>query len=158
MGAKWTAAVESSASLGAGAAIAAVFPPASRTLSLRRLIVGGRGASSPGQLSANVTYTQSAGTAGNTESLQPIGVGQYLGNGNSFGSAHSQFSADPTFGGNPLYELSFNSEGPSEKLEWEYGDFVCQFGGGGANGIMLYTIDAAPSGFLYTVTFEVEAI
>lgn len=151
---KYAVSVESPAGLSAGAVIAAVYPPSSTTFCLRKLLVGGRGASSPGRVSVAVAYAQSSGTPSDAgpANLQPTGTtSAHIG-----GAAHGAFSADPTPGAN-LYELSFSTESDTQKLEWGYGDFACQ-DAGGSNGILLYSVDAAPAGYLFTVSFETEEI
>jgi hypothetical protein len=129
-------------------------------MNLRRLIVGGRGASSPGQVTAAVTYTTDAGTpAGATALGQPIGIGQYTeGHTNTYCSVCGVFTTDPVYDPSAtLHYLSFNSEGGSEKLKWESGEFARQ-GVSGTEGILLYSVNATPSGFLYTVTFEMDLL
>lgn len=156
---RYSVALESPSGLAAGAVIASFVPPQDLVVSLRRLIVGGRDAVSPGQVTAAVAYAGSAGTpSGSTFRGQPIGLGQYVGGHSSlFGSAWSAFSSDPSYGSTPTHELSFNSEGGSEKLEWKSGEFTCLGIANNNSGFLVYSVDPAPSGFLYTVTFEVEA-
>lgn len=147
---KYAVSVESPAGLGAGAVIATVSPPSNTTFCLRKLLVGGRGASSPGRVSVAVSYAQSLGTpSGSPANLQPTGVTQaHIG-----GTAYGAFSADPTPGTYNLYELSFSTESDTQKLEWGYGDFASQ-----GSGILLYSVDAVPAGYLFTVSFETEEI
>jgi hypothetical protein len=154
----YSVAVESAASLAAGKAIAAIFPPTGKTLSLRRLVVGGRGATTNQPVTAAVIYTESAGTPSTgPATLQPIGAAQYLGENNAEGNAFGQFSVDPAYGAYPLYELSLSSLGGSQTLAWNSGDFAVQFFNA-ENGIMLYTVNSVPSGYLYTVSFEIEIL
>lgn len=146
--------VESAADLGAGAAIALLSPPG-KAISLRRLVVGGRGASSPGQVTAAVAYAETPGTPSGSASFgQPISTGQFLGDNSAQGTAFGEFSADPVHGSNPLYLLSLNSQGGSESLTWGFGEFVAHI----EAPIMLYTVNAVPSGYLYTVSFEFEIL
>jgi hypothetical protein len=101
-----------------------------------------------------MTYT--GVTSGDFVHPQPIGPGQYLGgNGDGPATVYTEFSTEPTYGP-PLYELSFNSKGGrTEKLKWKPGKFLIQ-SPGVASGIVLYSVNAVPSGFLYTVSFEIE--
>lgn len=154
---RYAVTVESLADLAAGAIIGSFAPSTDRVVALRRLIVGGRGATTPGQVTAAVIFS---GALGGT-ALYPtaISIGSDVGTATEvLGKAYTQSDTAPAYGSSPLYLLSFNSEGGSEKLEWGKNDFVYKGGEYVDAGFTLYTVNAVPSGFLYTVTFELESL
>lgn len=155
---KFVTSVESAASLAAGAVIAVFHPNTEETACLRRLLIGGREASSPGQVSVGIGLSSSVGSPGVGSHASRLGLGEALGNGgsSSYGNAIGVFSVDPGYTPSPLYELSFNTEGGTEKLAWEADEFACTNDVNNNVGFLLYAVNAVPSGFFYTVTFEVE--
>lgn len=162
---RWSVAVESDPSLGAGAAIAGVYPVllanpnGPPTFSVRRVTIGGYGASTAQQVAVQIARATPGG--GSITGLVPMDAGAKVVDANFLvGRAASQYGGtDPIANGGMLYEMCFNTQSPGVEMEWEYGELQLPYISVGAGlGLALYNTVAVPTGFIYAASFEVELI
>lgn len=158
-------AMESAAGLGAGAAIANVYPlqPGSNagppTICLRRLVLGGYGTNTEQQVSVKLGRATPGAPGTETYLLPMDSAAQVITANFNIAAGGSNFSVDPSIWEGPLYEFTFNTTGRPIVVEWGYGEFQMPYISAGAGlGSALYNVVAVPSDFIYTASFEVDFV